>query len=257
MKSIGVIPARYKSVRFPGKPLALLGGKPLIQHVHERAGRSRLDRILVATDDLRIRTAAEQFGAEVIMTSPDAPSGTDRIIEAVAHLDCDIVVNIQGDEPFIDPRGIDECLDVLAECPDVGVATLAERIRDPKPLADPNVVKVVDDFEHNALYFSRSLIPYPRDLQMPEGGVDLEQAVRRMVFLKHVGLYAYRKSALEKFASLPPSPLEMIEKLEQLRILQSGSRIRIVEIESASINVDTPEDLTAAARWLEKQNGAQ
>jgi 3-deoxy-manno-octulosonate cytidylyltransferase (CMP-KDO synthetase) len=249
---IGVIPARYASVRFPGKPLALLGGKPVLQHVYERARLAkRLDRLAIATDDTRIRDAAIAFGADVIMTSPDAPSGTDRIVEAVGHLECEIVVNIQGDEPFVDPHGIDECVAALEESSSVDVATLAHKIEDVADLSDPNVVKVVNDYEGNALYFSRSLIPYPRGYETSDGDLDTERAFQQLLFLKHVGLYAYRKAALMRFASLTPSPLEMIEKLEQLRILQSGSRIRIIELPGRTVSVDTPDDLAAAERMLE------
>lgn len=252
MRAIGVIPARYAAVRFPGKPLALIGGKSMVERVHERAKKATtLDRLLVATDDTRIAEAVTKFGGESVMTSPDAPSGTDRIIEAVGHLDYDIIVNIQGDEPFIDPAGIDECVSALRENPDVGVTTLAVRIEDPNELMDPNAVKVLTDFSHNALYFSRSIIPYPRGFERPDGDLDLEKAVKATVFLKHIGFYAYRKDVLMAFASLPPSPLEMLEKLEQLRILQSGGRIRIIETTQRSVSVDTPADLEAAEKMLE------
>lgn len=247
VRTIGVIPSRYGAVRFPGKPLALLAGKPMIQHVYERARKAtRLDRLVIATDDLRIYNAALAFGAEAVMTSPDAPSGTDRIIEVVTAMNVEIVVNIQGDEPFIDPGGIDDAVAVLEEQPDVDVATLAQRITDADQLLDPNVVKVVEDNAHAALYFSRSLVPYPRDYERPDGDIDVERALKHLVFLKHIGLYAYRRRALMRFASLSPSPLEMIEKLEQLRILQAGGRIRLVEVEGKTMSVDTPEDLAAA-----------
>lgn len=249
MKIIGVIPARYGATRFPGKPLAKIGDKPMIQHVYERAKKAkRIDRVLVATDDRRIVDAVEGFGGEAVMTAPDAPSGTDRIIEAVGHLDYDIVVNIQGDEPFVDPEGIDDCISVLVEDPLVSVSTMAVRIDDANELIDPNVVKVVNDFGHHALYFSRSVIPFPRGFERPDGDVDMEKAVKETVFLKHIGLYAYRKDALMRFASLPPSPLEMLEKLEQLRILQSGGRIRIIEVSTKNVSVDTPDDLIEAQK---------
>lgn len=253
LKAVGVIPARYGSVRFPGKPLALLGGRPVIQHVWERVRRARkLERVIVATDDLRIQDAARAFGADVVMTSPDAPSGTDRVVEVVAALEGEvgIVVNVQGDEPFIDPAGIDEVVAVLEEHPDVDVATLAQRIQDPDQLLDPNVVKVVEDTAHNALYFSRSLVPYPREYERPDGDLDVERLLRHLVFLKHVGLYGYRREALMRFAALPPSPLEMIEKLEQLRVLQAGGTIRLIEVEGSGVSVDTPEDLAAAEAAL-------
>ncbi len=249
MNALGVIPARHGSVRFPGKPLARLGGRPLIQHVWEQSCRAkRLERVIIATDDLRIRDVAAGFGADVVMTSPDAPSGTDRVVEVVAPLEVGIVVNIQGDEPFIDPAGIDEVVDVLVEHEDVDVVTLAQKITDPDQLFDPNVVKVVEDMAHNALYFSRSLVPYPRDYEQPDGELDVERMHKHLVFLKHIGMYGYRREALMRFAALPPSPLEMIEKLEQLRVLQAGGVIRLIEVEGSSVSVDTPEDLVAAER---------
>lgn len=251
--AVGVIPARYAAVRFPGKPLALIAGKSMVQHVYERARAAKnLARLAVATDDRRIADAVAAFGGEAIMTSPDAPSGTDRIVEAVGHLDYDIIVNIQGDEPLLDAGGIDECVAALAEHPEISVATLAERITSPDQLIDANVVKVVNDFEHNALYFSRSIIPFPRGFEGPDGDPDLEKASKQLLYLKHIGLYAYRRDALMKFASMPPSPLEMIEKLEQLRILQSGGKIRIIEVEGRSASVDTPEDIAVVERILSR-----
>ena len=256
--AIGIIPARYAAVRFPGKPLALIAGKPMVQHVYERARCAKnLARLAVATDDRRIADAVEAFGGEAIMTSPDSPSGTDRIVEAVGHLSYDIVVNIQGDEPILDAGGIDECVAALSENPDIAVATLAERIVSPDQLLDPNVVKVVNDFDHNALYFSRSIIPFPRGFEGPDGDMDLEKASKQLLYLKHIGLYAYRRDALMKFASMPPSPLEMIEKLEQLRILQSGGKIRIIEVGGRSASVDTPEDIAVVERLLSMQSGTQ
>lgn len=250
-KVIGVIPARYASVRFPGKPLAMLAGKPLVQHVHARAARARtLDRLLIATDDERIRAAAESFGAEAVMTAPDAPSGSDRIVEAVGHLPCEIVVNIQGDEPFVDPDGIDECVAALRETPEASVATLIERITTAEDLLDPNVVKVVNDDHHNALYFSRSIIPFPRGYETEDGDLDVDLALKKLVFYKHIGLYVWRRDALMRFASLPPSFLEMTEKLEQLRLLQAGGRIRVIETTGRSLGVDTPEDLATAERLI-------
>ncbi len=248
-RAIGVIPARYASQRFPGKPLALIGGRTMIQRVHERARRAEtLDKVLIATDDTRIRDAAASFGAEVVMTAPDAPSGTDRIVEAVGHLDYDIVVNIQGDEPFLDARAVDECVTALRENPELSVATLAELISEPDELLDPGIVKVVTDDRGDALYFSRSLIPYPRGYEGPDGDLEIERIVSSLTYHKHIGLYAYRHASLMRFASLKPAPLEMIEKLEQLRFLQAGGRIRVIEVEGRSVSVDTPEDLAVAER---------
>lgn len=259
MKSLAVIPARYASTRLPGKPLAILGGKPLVEHVFIQVRNAGFDRVIIATDDLRIAEAVEKFGGEAMMTSPDAASGTDRIVEAVSVLEeagqqYDVIVNVQGDEPFIETSALDECLDILEENPEIGVVTLAERIMNPQELIDPNVVKVVDDFNDHALYFSRSLIPFPRDYVGDDGRLDLEGAFQSTVYLKHIGVYAYRKSALMMFVSQPPSPLEMIEKLEQLRFLQAGGKIRILEVEGDYISVDTPEDLARAEERMAKSS---
>lgn len=251
LDALGVIPARYASQRFPGKPLAMIGGKTMIRRVYERTLQAKtLARVIVATDDMRIRDEALSFGAEAIMTSPDAPSGTDRIVEAIGNYEHGIVVNIQGDEPFVDPEGIDDCVSVLRECPEVDVATLAEKIENADQLLDPSVVKVVNDYENNALYFSRSIIPYPRGYESADGDLLVDEVVHKTVFLKHIGLYAYRREALMRFASLPQSPLEMIEKLEQLRFLQAGGKIRILETIHTSVGVDTPEDLAVAEKLV-------
>ena len=236
---LGVIPARYASSRFPGKALAVIAGKPLIQHVYERAARARyLSRLIIATDDDRISAAARAFGAVVRMTRSDHPSGTDRVAEAASAEDADLVVNIQGDEPLIDPQAIDAAVLGLLEAPEIPMGTLKKLIEDPAELTNPNVVKVVTDRFGNAIYFSRSRIPYVR--------VGAEEAP----CYKHVGLYVYRRDFLLAYPRLPVGPLELAEKLEQLRALENGYRIRVVETDYESRGVDTPEDLELVERMI-------
>ncbi len=237
---VGLIPARYASKRFPGKALAVLGGKPLIQHVVERASRAKgLSEVVVATDDVRIAEAVRGFGGTARMTAARHPSGTDRIAEVARDLACDLVVNIQGDEPLVDPADIDAAVAPLLDDPSVPMGTLAC----PLPLeqaADPNAVKVVVGTNGFALYFSRAPIPYLRD---GHGGGSSP-------YLLHIGLYVYRREVLLRLASLPPTPLEERERLEQLRALEHGIRIRVVLTERASLGVDTPEDLERVRRLL-------
>jgi len=226
-KVLGVIPARFASSRFPAKAIAILVGKPMIQHVFEQAGKARkVHKILIATDDERIRAVAEQFGAEVRMTRLDHLSGTDRVAEVAASEPHDIIVNIQGDEPLIDPEAIDLAVDALG---DAAMSTLKKRIEEPSEITNPNVVKVVAGLDNNAIYFSRSPIPYNRG-----GEVD---------YYKHIGLYVYRRDFLLGYSSMPVGPLEMAERLEQLRALENGHKIRVVETKYESLGVDTPEDL--------------
>ena len=235
MKVVVVIPSRYPSSRFMGKPLADVLGKPMIQHVYERVLRSKTASLAaVATDDRRIFEAVEKFGGRAILTSPEHPSGTDRIAEAVDTLglaDTDIVVNIQGDQPTFEPAQIDEVVQPLLEDATVEFSTLIYRIRRDEELTDPNAVKVVFDKDHYALYFSRSTIPFVRDRG------------RKADYWKHHGIYAYRKSFLIAFTKLPQGALEKLEALEQLRALEHGHRIKVVETEFDSIEVDTPADL--------------
>jgi 3-deoxy-manno-octulosonate cytidylyltransferase (CMP-KDO synthetase) len=236
---LAVIPARYASTRFPGKPLADLDGMPMIEHVYRRAVRSQVvSEVIVATDDRRIASAVATFGGRVALTSPDHETGTDRLAEVVSVTECDIVVNVQGDEPLLDPGAIDEAVAPLAD-PDVSMTTLYHRIESPDELTDPNVVKVVVDRAGYALYFSRASIPHQRD---PRRGWS--------PFYRHVGLYAYRRSTLLVLAALEPTPLERAEALEQLRALEHGIRIKTVETEYDSIGVDTPADLEAVRRLL-------
>ncbi|HTU03328.1 MAG TPA: 3-deoxy-manno-octulosonate cytidylyltransferase [Candidatus Sulfotelmatobacter sp.] len=239
---LGVIPARYASSRFPGKALAALHGKPMVQHVVERARQARLlDEVLVATDDRRILDAVLAFGGKACMTSPAHPSGTDRIAEVIRDVPCDLVVNIQGDEPLIDPEVIDRAVEPLARDPAIPMGTLA-RPMDPAEAADPSKVKVVLDREDFALYFSRSPIPYLRD------GVAAPGA--RPYWL-HIGLYVYRREALLRLAGLAPTPLEQRERLEQLRALEHGLRIKVVRTEHESFGVDTPADLERMRKLME------
>jgi 3-deoxy-manno-octulosonate cytidylyltransferase (CMP-KDO synthetase) len=233
-----LVPARYASTRFPGKALADLDGRPMIEHVYRRAAScAGIDQVIVATDDARIADAVRAFGGEVRLTRADHPSGTDRLAEVAATLDCDIVVNVQGDEPLIDPRAIAQALAPFGGDPSLQISTLCHRLHDPADLADPNVVKVVVDRAGFALYFSRAPIPHVRDGGWPP-------------LFKHIGLYAYRRSALLVLASLDPTPLERAEALEQLRALEHGIRIRAVETDYDSIGVDTPADLERVRRLL-------
>lgn len=231
MKVIAVIPARYTSTRLPGKPLADICGKPMIQHVYELISRAEgLDDIVVATDDARIADAVRAFGGKVFMTSPDCQSGSDRVREVASSLAADIYINVQGDEPLLEPSAIEKLLSVFRSDGGVRVATLCSPISE-EQARSPHQVKVVCDDAGNALYFSRSLIPYVRN------------ASELARFLGHVGIYAYRAEALQAFSQLPPSPLERLEQLEQLRLLQAGIPIRVLEVPPMGAGVDTPEDL--------------
>lgn len=236
---LAVIPARFASTRFPGKVIADLAGKPLVVHVYERTVRARtVHHVVVATDDARVAEAVRPFGVPTVMTRPDHPSGTDRIAEAAAGFDADIVVNVQGDEACIDPATIDATVQPLLDDPSLPMATARHRITDPARINDPNVVKVVCDARGRALYFSRSPIPHVRD------AADAAKAR----YWQHVGLYVYRKDFLLRYAAMPPAPLEQIEKLEQLRVLENGHAIAVVETSYTSIGVDTPEDLEEVRR---------
>jgi len=245
-KVAGLIPARYGSTRLPGKALELILGKPMIQRVYERSKQARvLDEVCVATDDDRIVRVVEGFGGRAIMTSPDHPSGTDRLAEAVQPMDVEVVVNIQGDQPFIDPVMIEEVVQPLLDGASVGMSTLMHPISSPDDLQDPGVVKVVVDRAGFALYFSRSLIPYPRDAEPHD-------------VYEHVGLYAYRREFLLKIAELAPTPLEKVEALEQLRVLEHGYRIRVVatacrDNEFSGFSVDTSADIARAEAMLRER----
>jgi len=243
MKAIGVIPARYASTRLKAKVLVDLLGKPLIQHVWERASQAkRLDGLLIATDDERVKNVCESFGAKVVMTSPACASGSDRIIEAVKDLNAAYILNIQGDEPLIDPGVIDNLVMTLWKEKQAPVATVIKRIDKEEDLVNPNVVKVVVDKKGYALYFSRSIMPFNRD------AVDFKE----LVYFKHLGIYGYHKSFLMSFKKLPKSKLEETEKLEQLRVLEAGYKIRVIETDKETISVDTAEDLEKVKSILRK-----
>lgn len=239
MKITGVIPARYASTRFPGKPLMLIKGKTMIERVYRQAQKSEfIDRVIVATDDKKIFECVKSFGGEVKMTSVNHQSGTDRIYEVAKNIQADIVVNIQGDEPFIDPLNIDKAIKPFLKDKLLNVSTLAIRIKDFTDLQDHNKVKVVIDMNNNAMYFSRNFIPYDMK-NNPEQKFDLN----KNAYYKHIGLYVYRKKYLEEFVKLKKSSLEKAENLEQLRILESGEKIKVVITKKESPAVDTPADL--------------
>lgn len=242
MKVSVVIPARYQSTRLPGKPLADIAGEPMIRWVYERAQQARcVHEVWVATDDERIYQAVERFGGKCRMTSPDHPSGTDRIAELARTMDWDIVVNVQGDEPLIAPEMIDAVVESLQENEAIAVSTLKRKINTTADVVDPNVVKVVTDHHDYALYFSRAPIPYHRNAW--KSTASIEAAPIPDEIFKHVGLYGYRREFLIRLAHLPPTPLEMIEHLEQLRVLENGYRIVARTTDMDSIGVDSPEDL--------------
>ncbi len=239
---VGVIPARYGSTRLEGKVLAEIGGKPMIQHVWERAGRAKLiDELIIAVDHARVYEAAKRFGAHVVMTSTSHTCGTERVEEAVRKLDCEIAVNIQGDEPFIQPVTIDEAVQPLIQDPSLPMATVMRKITSEEDLQDPGVVKVVTDLNGMALYFSRSLIPYPRRRE-------------NLQAFEHIGIYSFRKDFLSKFVRMKPTPLEQTELLEMLRVLENGYRIKVVltSYEGETLSVDTPQDLEKARALYER-----
>ncbi len=227
---IGVIPARYKSTRLPGKPLLGISGKPMIQQVYEHAKKSKyISDLIIATDDARIYKCVLGFGGKAVMTSGKHKSGTDRICEAVKKIKADIIVNIQGDEPFIDYKNIDKAIEPLLTDNNLNISTLAIKMMNNKEIADPNKVKVVFDKSGNALYFSRSAVPYNRDNIKTD-------------HFKHIGLYVYRKSFLMKYKNLKQTKLEVAEKLEQLRILEHGVKIKVIITNKDSFSIDTGED---------------
>jgi 3-deoxy-manno-octulosonate cytidylyltransferase (CMP-KDO synthetase) len=245
MDVIGVIPARYSSTRFEGKVLADILGKPMIQHVWERARQARLlNDLIIACDDERVANVAKEFGAHAVFTAKGHTSGTDRIVEVVNPLDVKIVINIQGDEPLIHPSMIDGVARTLLEDSSISMATVMKTIEDPEVINDPNVVKVVIDKNNFALYFSRAAIPFHAqnsELNLP-------------VYFKHIGLYGYTKDFLFAYKNFPVSYLEKVERLEQLRVLEEGFRIKVIETKYDTIGVDTPEDLRKLKQYLQKEN---
>ncbi len=248
-----VIPARYASTRFPGKPLVELAGKTMVQHVYERSLESGASRVIVATDDPRIESVAKRFGAEVCMTSADHPSGTDRLQEVVNQIglaDHEIVVNVQGDEPLIPAKLIDQVADNLAAHQDAGISTLAEPIETKTDLLNPNVVKVVTNIQGMALYFSRAPIAWPRDMMANDGLP--ENLPDMFAWRRHIGIYAYRVGFLNAYVQWSPAPIEKTESLEQLRALFNGVSIHVANaVEAPPAGVDTPEDLERLKRIME------
>ena len=242
-KVIVVIPSRYASTRLPGKALVQLAGKPMVQHVYERAKRAQtVHRVMVATDDQRIIDAVTAFGGEARMTRADHRTGTERIAEVAVHEDGDVFVNVQGDEPLIDPVAIDTAVGALLEEPQAQISTVATAIRHAGDIMDPNVVKTVLDFDGNALYFSRAPIPWIRDTQQK----------LHVKYWKHLGLYVFQREALLEFPTLPQGELEKIEQLEQLRWLENGWKIRVAEVAHDAVSVDVPEDVARVEKLMQK-----
>jgi len=245
VKVLACIPARYGSTRFPAKVLAKDTGKFLIQHTYEQACLAKLpEKVIIAADEERIAAAAESFGAECILTSPEHKSGTDRIAEAVADIDVEIVVNLQADEPQIEPGNIDYLAQLLIKNPDCQMATLAADFKTAEQITDPNIVKVITDCNNKAIYFSRAPIPYDRE---KTGIGQVKQ------YLRHIGIYAYRKEFLLKITALPQSPLEKIERLEQLRAIENGYSILVGKVEHTCDGIDTPEQYAEFVRRYKEQ----
>jgi 3-deoxy-manno-octulosonate cytidylyltransferase (CMP-KDO synthetase) len=251
-ETVGIIPARYASRRLPAKPLVDLLGKPMIQRVYEQVKKSQmLNRVVVATDDARIMEVVESFGGEAVLTSPEIHSGSDRVAAAAVQIDGDIFVNIQGDEPLIAPEMIDQGIKLLIDNQSVHVGTLVKAMDNLADLLNPNVVKVVLSHEMDALYFSRSPVPYIRAEEDRMRWIEVHE------FYKHIGLYIFRRDFLLHFSKLPISKLEKAEKLEQLRILESGYRIKAGITRYDSIPIDTPEDVERVTAILRKISGNQ
>lgn len=243
MEAIAVIPARYKSSRFEGKVLADIFGKPMLQYVWESAKQAKLlDEVIIACDSEKVKEAAEGFGAKVVLTAKEHLSGTDRIAEVVALMDVKVVVNIQADEPLIKPVMIDSIVDALLNEEGLEMVTLMKRITEPREIENPNVVKVVVDKNNFALYFSRAPIPYRAN----------DSEVKEPVYFKHIGIYGYTKDFLFTYKNIPVSLLEATEKLEQLRVLSEGFKIKVLETKYDTIGVDTPEDLEKVKAYLKK-----
>jgi 3-deoxy-manno-octulosonate cytidylyltransferase (CMP-KDO synthetase) len=246
VKILACIPARYSSTRFTGKVLAKDTGKFLIQHTYEQACQATLpEKVIIAADDERIAAAAKSFGAECILTSPDHKSGTDRIAEAVADINVDIVVNLQADEPELDPENIDCLAELLIKNPDYQMATLAAEFQSTEQITDPNIVKVITDCDGRAIYFSRAPVPYNRG----KSGVG---EVKK--YLRHIGIYAYRKEFLLKITAMPQTPLEKIEKLEQLRAIENGFPILVGKVKHTCDGIDTPQQYTEFVKREKQRN---
>jgi len=245
MDVIGIIPARYSSTRFEGKVLADILGKPMLQHVWERAKQALLlEDLIIACDDERVEKAAKEFGAKVVFTSKGHASGTDRICEVINPIDVKVVVNIQGDEPLIHPTMIDGVAGALLDDSSISMATVMKAIENPEVVNDPNVVKVVIDKDNFAVYFSRAAVPFHAK----------NSQIRLPIYFKHIGLYGYTKDFLFTYKNLPVSYLERVECLEQLRVLEEGFRIKVIETKYDTIGVDTPQDLAKVTEYLKKES---
>jgi 3-deoxy-manno-octulosonate cytidylyltransferase (CMP-KDO synthetase) len=255
MSVVAIIPARYGSTRLPGKPLAEIGGKPMIQHVYESASKARvLDRVVVATDDQRIVDAVRAFGGEVMLTAAHHASGTDRLAEVARKLTADWLVNVQGDLPFIHATTITQAVVPLRRDQTLPMGTACTAIFDEEEWRNPNVVKVLTDRSSCAIYFSRAPIPYARNARIDPAGKPIRASTKRRLWgYRHLGLYVYRRDFLLKFARLAPTPLEQIESLEQLRALQNGYPIHVALVDEKSVEVDTPADLKKAERYLKRR----
>lgn len=255
MNVVAIIPARFGSTRLPGKPLAQIGGRPMIQHVYESAAKAKvLDRVIVATDDRRIEAAVQQFGGEVMMTSPNHASGTDRLAEVARKVKADLLVNVQGDLPFISAQTITQAVQPLRRQSEIPMGTVCTAIYDEAEWRNPNIVKVLADKTGLALFFTRAAIPFRRnDAVDPSGKKVLARAKRRLWGYRHLGLYVYRREFLLKFSRLRPTALEQIESLEQLRALENGYRIYVAQVDERSVEVDTPADLLRAENYLQRR----
>jgi 3-deoxy-manno-octulosonate cytidylyltransferase (CMP-KDO synthetase) len=250
VRSLGVIPARYGAQRFPGKPLAMIAGRSLVQRVYEQAAKAeRLDKVIVATEDTRILEAVETFGGDAMLTSPDCATGTDRVAEVARTYDCDLVLNIQGDEPLMRPEMIDQLVTGMQADPKCVMGTLARPLESAANLDNPNVVKVALAQNGAALYFTRSRVPFVRDAKTS----DALEWLKLAKFYKHLGIYAFRREFLLKFVALPQSELEKTEKLEQLRALENGFSIKVWITPHDSIGVDRPEDVELVEEILKSQ----
>lgn len=255
MSVVAIIPARFGSTRLPGKPLAQIGGRPMIQHVYESAAKAKvLDRVIVATDDRRIEAAVKKFGGEVMMTSADHASGTDRLAEVARKIKAELLVNVQGDLPFISAQTISRAVDPLRRRGEIPMGTVCTAIYDETEWRNPNIVKVLTDKAGLAMYFTRAAIPFRRNDGVDPSGKKVAARDRQRLWgYRHLGLYVYRREFLLKFSRLRPTALEQIESLEQLRALENGYRIYVAQVDERSVEVDTPADLLRAENYLKRR----
>jgi 3-deoxy-manno-octulosonate cytidylyltransferase (CMP-KDO synthetase) len=256
MNVVAIIPARFGSTRLPGKPLAQIGGRPMIQHVYQSALKAKiLDRVIVATDDRRIESVVKEFGGEVMMTSPNHASGTDRLAEVARKIKADLLVNLQGDLPFISAKTIRQAVDPLRHNRNIPLGTVCTAIYDEQEWRNPNVVKVLTDKTGLALIFTRAAVPFGRnDAVDPSGNKVAGRIKRRLWGYRHLGLYVFRREFLFKFARMRPTALERIESLEQLRALENGYRIYVAQVDEQPVEVDTPADLLRAENYLHRRS---